>query len=205
MVNKSIDSLKIEVGHFRITPQDIVTVNILPEKHNASGIYLDFIESIRKSSTEQKPVAVMVTELESRGIKVGDKIKKLIESGFFVQDHYEALREMFSSIAIIKGRTTTCRSPEILIRDGFPDDCILVPAEISFHVAYLISYFITKEFLNIHNMDRLFIMSGPLEKLNKHDDDLIVIWDPTYNNYISTALYENPYSGDKNAGYLFFH
>ena len=94
---------------------------------------------------------------------------------------------------------------KLLNHYGLLDDLSLVPTEITFHLAYLLSHFITKEFLNIHNMDRIFIMSEPLQKFGEYDDNRIVEWDPSYKNSISTALYENPYSGDSNAGYLFFY
>ncbi|MFA6524067.1 MAG: hypothetical protein WC264_00545 [Candidatus Paceibacterota bacterium] len=196
MKNNLIKSIEIEVGYFKIKANDIVIVDVLPDSETL-GNRFDFFEDVCDFN---KPITSMVTELELRGIKLNDIIKKLIQSGFFNKNFNDSLEQISHHVAIIKGRTTHCRSPKVLIRDGLPDDFYLVPAEITFHLAYLISHFITKEFLNIHNMDRVFIMSDPLEK-----GDKIVEWDPSYNNSITTALYDNPYSGDRNAGYLFFY
>lgn len=200
--NLSFRSFEIVVGCFEIKIHNIVIVDILPNNYTV-GKYLDFLRPL--GGREVESAISMVAELESRGIKVDDKIKKLIQSEFFSKSFTEALGRMSRRVAIVKGRTTDCRSPMVLIRDGFPSDFDLVPTEITFHLAYLISHFITKEFLNIHNMDRIFIMSNPLEKFDKNDDNLIIEWDPSYNKAISTTLYENSYSGDHNAGYLFFY
>jgi hypothetical protein len=205
-MTKILSSIEIDIGSFKIKVDDMVFVDIsLVGKRPMINSYLNFLlpsggVGIRAEFT----TLMMANELESKGIKINDKIKKLIQSGFFNLPLDVFLKRIFSQIVIIKGRTARSRSPMILIRNGFPEDFILVPTEITFHIAYLISHFITKEFLNTHNMDRVFIMSNPLEKNDGYDDDRIVEWDPTYHNSIGTCLYENPYSGDQNVGYLFF-
>lgn len=197
-----LDSLEIEVGQFKIKTDDIIILDISPQgRLSHIGDHLDFLKG---NNIDGKSIITMVSELRSRGIKTDDKIKELIQSGFFKGIYDDFRRISYSRVIIVKGKTTRCRVPAILIRDGFPSDFYLVPAEFTLHLAYVISHFITKEFLNIHNIDRLIMMSNPLEKFNVHDDDLIVAWDPS-NNSVRTVLSDNSYTGDSNAGYLFFY
>ncbi|MFA4975150.1 MAG: hypothetical protein WC839_00430 [Candidatus Paceibacterota bacterium] len=202
MENKISEIFTMEVGQFRIKADDIIIVDILllPNTYRL-GKHLDFTKS---TLGDDMSITAMVNDLKLRNIDIGNKINKLILSGFFKKSFSSSIREIFDKVAIIKGRATYCRYPSVLIRDGFPADCYLIPPQITFHVAYIISKIFTKEFLNIHNMDRIFIMSDPLEKLDQDDDDLIVVYDPSYNKVITTGSYNNPYSGDQNAGYLFF-
>ncbi len=190
----------INAGWFSIKPDDIVIIDIIKNIHTL-GDYLNFT---KVGLSESISNADMIGELKSKGIWVDGKIERLIQSGFFKEGLSDSHHGIYDQVAIIKGRTTYCRHPSVLIRDGFPEDLYLVPPDVTFQVAYIISHFVTKTFLNIHNMDRVFIMSEPLEKLNEEDDNLIIEWDPSYGHCITTALYSNPYSGDTNAGYLFF-
>ncbi|MCL5011920.1 MAG: hypothetical protein M1320_00645 [Patescibacteria group bacterium] len=193
---------KVHVGCFDVSPENVVIIDIKPNlyKSTINERILGFIEEL---DSKHVSITQLVQNLESQGKRVDEKIRKLISSGFFKKDFGDALREIFSSIVIIKGRATWNRSPYVLMRDGFPADFYLIPRDTLFHVAYIVSQILSKEFLNIHLIDRVFLMSDPLDKLDEHDDHRIVKWDPD-SSLIGTALYDNPYSGDQNAGYLFF-
>ena len=112
-----IESVEIKVGCFRIKVNDIVIVDILPDEHTI-GEHLDFIVPFKNEAI--KPISSMVSDLESRGIKIDTKITDLIQSGFFSKNFDGSLSRMFHSVAIIKGRATICRSPEVIIRKCLP-------------------------------------------------------------------------------------
>lgn len=200
--NLPLWSLNLKVGFFDIKVSDAIIIKINNNDYKALGNHLDFLPE--NNGFNRKSIEIMVSELKSNGVNFDDKIKKLIESGLFNKSS-DYLNNSYDCVAILKGKATNCRSPKRLISEGIPSDFFLVPIEETFSIAYLISNLFSKEFLNILGMDRIFIMSNPLEKFDKFDDDLIVEWDPSYHGKtIKTALYDNPYSGDKNAGYLFF-
>lgn len=198
-----IRSLSLDVGWFDIKFDDILVVDIRPNEET-QGNHLNFANISSFHVGEEITVANMVENLKSKGIDLSDKITKLISTDFFEKSFIDALGQIYSKAVIIKGRSTNCRSPFVLIRDGFPSDLYLVPPKITFHVAYILAHIFTKEFLNIHNLSRIFIMSEPLVKLDQYDDELIVEYNPCHTKSISTALYTNPYSGGKSTGYLFF-
>lgn len=196
------ESLILKVGWFNMKVDDIVIFDILRDSKKLCD-HLHFTSAIRGEG-DDITVAAMVEDLKSRGYKIDEKIQKLILSGFFNLNLGGLFHQIFSQVGIIKGRAALTRNPSVLIRDGFPSDFFLIPPEITFQVAYIVSRIISKEFLNIHNMDRIYIMSKPLEKLDEHDDNLIVVFDPSYFEGIHTDLYNDMYGGDKNVGYLFF-
>lgn len=190
----------IETGFFSIKANDLIFIDIKSEYRSVRSELL----KIKLKVIEEMSTSSMTDELKTRNIKLDDKVEKLIDSNFFNEDTRRFKLEIFDEVVIIKGKAAKSRSPEVLIRNGVPDGFYLIPPKITFYLAYLLTFVFSKDFLNLHNIDRIFIMSEPLEKFNEGDDNLILEWDPTYHNCIGTALYENPYSGDKNVGYLFF-
>ncbi len=194
---KQLNNFEVVVGCFSIKFNDLVFIDVLPDRY-LNDSFKKKIQEIKKMSNLE-----MLGDLENRGIKISSKIAKLIQDNFFGNGP-ENFKEIYSRVAIIKGSATSVRAPKILIREGFPENFFLVPVKTTFSLAYLLTFIFTKEFLNFHNIDRIYIMSEPLEKFHEHDDNLIVTWDPSYYKGIDDTLYSNQYSGDKSTGYLFF-
>lgn len=190
-----------QIGYFTITIDSFVILDIYPSSVRTTSNQLDFLKT---QDLSEMSAAIIRNSLKKKKIKVDQKIKKLISSGFFHENLAEALRiGIRHKIIIVKGGSMESRSPKSIMNAGLPPNFGLVDSRSSFYLAYLLSRFATSDFLSVHNIDRLYIMSDPLEKIDKYDDNLIVEWDPALKS-IGTALYDNNYSGDKSVGYVFF-
>lgn len=190
-----------EIGCFSIKSDGFIIIDIYPRSRRITTEKIKFLNELGREKIERTSI---LTDLVVEEIHIDEKIEKLISLGFFYDNLDKYLKYCISSqVIIVKGSSVGCRSPKTIIESGIPNGLKLVDAKSAFHVAYLLSFFATLDFLNIHNMNRLFIMSEPLEKFNEHDDNLVVRWSPRYST-IGTGLYENPYSGDSDAGYVFY-
>ena len=197
-MEKNILETRFKFGTFMIGVEDLVFIDLDWNERNNFNILRNYHKEIYK--LRDVPLLEKVEDLEKRGMTVGDNIKERIRLGFFSNTLYYP----FDRIVIIKGRSTFSHILErLIIKDGYPSDFHLVPANLTFDLAYTMSLILTKEFLNFHNMDQVIIMSNPLEKLSQNDDDLAVKLDPSYHKCITTAWYTKN-SGDRHTGYLFF-
>lgn len=188
----------MNVGCLKIEAKDLVFIDLKPGKGT-------FSKSLHGKMQEIKHISIseMVRDLNAREIPISGKISKLIESNFFGYDH-ENFKEIFSNIVILKGRATKEHNLKHIIKEGLPDDFSLVPVKVTLRVAYLATFIFSKEFLNLHNLDKVVIMSEPLEKFEQHQNDYLIEWDPSFGHRIGTALYDNHLTGDDGTGYLFF-
>ena len=100
-------------------------------------------------------------------------------------------------------------APETLQRDlVLPKNIKLVPAKMAYQIAFLLSHCLTENFMKVFDLYRILIMNEPLEKIDKHDDNLIMELTPPRKKdnrkaRIELALFDNPYSINKGDGLCF--
>lgn len=203
MKNTSAHSINISIGQFNIGANDLVFVDLV-NKYNRyyMGKHLDFLNKKDRMITPLE----MLTDLKSRGIEVSDEVKELIESGFFNKTIYEFNQEAHSKIVLVKGPALNFHTPSVIIRDGLPNEFLLIPSDLTFQLTWILSHFLSKEFLGIHNIYHVFIMSNPLADLSQKGSQVILEWNPNYSDkgMIETSLYDNVHTGGYSSGYLFF-
>jgi hypothetical protein len=195
---ESLDLPIIEHGLFRIKLDDIVILDVLSVYHNLRENF-KFIP--KDDLSESRTISDLVKEMRANGIRITDGVLDLISKNSFVNT-FEDFRfnSGYGSIAIIKGRAINSRSPKSVIDRGLPPCLEPLSSKNTFHFAYLISHFLTQQFINIHNIYNILIMSDPF-----NDGKDLIQWTPALGDepILSAALYDNPYTGSKNMGFLF--
>lgn len=161
--------------------------------------------------TQIKRIEESFLILESKGVSVHKKIKDRKDFFSFLSLH-SFYGGSFSGIVILKAVEVGQTSPEALQRDlVLPEHVSLVPAKMAYQIAFLMSHFITENFMKVFDLSRIIIMNEPLEKTGPDDDNLTVEISPPSrteglihkNAEIRVTIFNNPYTINKGDGLCF--